>query len=75
MPKFKLFMDACGNRRLNFTNEDGKGFSVQTLFNLPKTHCMDASAMKEEAVRVELEAYVAKHGTARQKRLLGLSEK
>lgn len=69
---YKMGKDANGNRviRVRITEGTwaGRGFSIQTCGNLPITH----RAGVVEATDDEVRAYIVKHGTPRQKRILGI---
>jgi len=64
---YKTGRDKNGNKILRCSSVEG-GFSVQTNGNLPRTH--------RDGVTVETDAevceYVARHGTDRQRRILGI---
>ena len=64
-----LSNDRNGNKTLRVTRHDGgRGFSVQTLSNLPDTHRNGVT----ERTHDELCAYLRAHGTEHQKKALGL---
>ena len=70
---FKLGRDVNGNKLLKVSFGKGfRGFSVQTLGNLPRVH---KATYLEEISRAtaenELHAFVKEFGTDRQKDLLG----
>ena len=60
-------MDRNGNRVLKVTPNVGRAFTVQTNGNLPKTH---ANFNRITAFK-ELKKYIKKHGTTRQKQIMG----
>ena len=69
---YKMGKDANGNRviRVRITEGTwaGRGFSIQTCGNLPITH----RAGVVEATDDEVRNYLAKYGTIRQSRLMGI---
>jgi len=69
----KIGYNINGNKRLYIKGSDlpagsGRGFSIQTLYNLPET---DRNGVCSETLG-EVKAYVDKHGTARQRRAFGI---
>ena len=63
--------DTNGNKVLAITASDlagARGFHVQTLYHLPKTHKDGLGAWTDE----ELREYLKEHGTKRQKELFGI---
>lgn len=65
----KLKYDKNGNKVLMVQFSDGKrGFSIQTLGNLPETHRNGITSATDAEVR----DYLTKHGTLRQKELYGI---
>jgi hypothetical protein len=66
--KYAIARDTNGNKTLRITPPHGRGFSIQTNGNLPATH-RDGITERTEA---EARAYVAEHGTPRQRHALGL---
>jgi hypothetical protein len=69
----KIKFDANGNRALVIETSDlagARGFSIQALGNLPETHRNGVGQHTEAEVR----AYLAKHGTPRQRKLYGITE-
>jgi len=56
-----------GNKFLK-VNRDGRGFTIQTTGVLPATHSDGVGPWTDD----EVVKYVAKHGTPRQKRILGI---
>ncbi len=67
----KIAHDTNGNRILKIEGSDlgtKRGFSIQTLGNLPETHRDRITSATDAEVR----AYLEKHGTARQKELYGI---
>ena len=65
----KLGRDRNGNKVLRVSRRGARGFSVQTLGNLPRVHRNGLDVDYATALS-ELRAYVAQYGTARQKELL-----
>jgi hypothetical protein len=63
---YKTAKDKNGNKVVRITPDTGRGFSIQTLGNLPTTHRDGVGAWTAE----EVEAHVVKYGTARQKRII-----
>ena len=72
----KVGHDINGNRVLHITRDDvkGRGFSIQTLGNLPETHRLFGQVQPEDLAMVdrEVRAYLSEHGTPRQKELFGI---
>ena len=66
---YKTGRDTNGNRIVKVSGPEGS-FSIQTLGNLPITHRDGGGAT--HATDTEVCAYVAAHGTTRQKRILGI---
>ena len=67
----KITHDPNGNRILKIEGSDlaaKRGFSIQTLANLPETHRNGITAATDAEVR----DYLTKNGTARQKELYGI---
>jgi hypothetical protein len=65
-----LSRDINGNKTLKVTRHDGgRGFSIQTLGNLPKTHRDGIT----DATADELHAYIKAHGTEGQRKALGIA--
>lgn len=67
----KISFDTNGNRILKLDKCDlggAKGFSIQTLCDLPKTHRDGIGPWTDGEVR----AYIKEYGTQRQKELFGL---
>lgn len=67
----KVKRDVNGNPVLALEKSDlagARGFSIQTFRNLPRTYREGVGPWSEGEAR----AYIAKNGTARQKRLLGV---
>jgi hypothetical protein len=66
--RYSLAMDRNGNRILRVKPPQGRGFSIQTLGNLPATH--------HEGVTIDTHGsvvwWVTKYGTPRQKRVMGV---
>ncbi len=70
----KLSRDNNGNKLLKIESSDlggCRGFSIQTLGNLPKVHCMTKETFNTHEALNDLHAYVKLYGTTRQKDLLG----
>ena len=65
-PLLSIGFDRNGNRILRVKPITARGFSVQTLGNLPETHRNGIG----EHTPGELRAYVSAHGTPRQNSLL-----
>jgi hypothetical protein len=64
---YRTGRDRNGNKIVHCSSREG-GFAIQTNGNLPRTH-RDGVTVETDA---EVCAYVAAHGTARQKRILGI---
>jgi hypothetical protein len=64
---YKTGRDKNGNKILRCSGVEG-GFSIQTNGNLPQTHCCGVTAGTD----AEVCEYVARHGNARRKRILGI---
>ena len=72
----KLGRDKNGNKVLKYiTGTSEKGFSVQTLGNLPYTHNRESFELDKSYSYYEFVNFVKLHGTDRQKNLLGLTNK
>lgn len=69
----KLSRDINGNKTLKYSNGVDRGFSVQTLGNLPKTHQMINGELKEYTAMIELYDHVKSYGTSKQKHQLGFN--
>ena len=78
----KLSRDVNGNKTLKYSPTNGRGFSVQTLGNLPATHSMDTETFNKPTkadrslyhkAMDELRMYIKQYGTEKQKTSLGLS--
>lgn len=70
----KLSRDVNGNKILKVESKDfglGRGFSVQTNGNLPKTHKMDKCNLNINVALCELHCYIKEYGTDKQKEKLG----
>jgi hypothetical protein len=63
---YKTKNNVNGNKFLRITPHTGRGFSIQTLGNLPTTHRDGVGAWTAG----EVEAYVVKYGSARQKSII-----
>lgn len=64
---YKTGRDKNGNKIVHCSSREG-GFTIQTNGNLPQTHRDGVTAGTD----AEVCAYVAKHGNARRKRILGI---
>ena len=64
--------DRNGNKILYYSNGYYRGFSVQTNGNLPETHKMNKEDFSPLTAQKELNEYVEKYGTEREKGLLGI---
>lgn len=64
--KFSLAMDRNGNKILRVHPSTGRGFSIQTNGNLPKTHRNGIG----DWTQGEVAAYVVAFGTSRQQALI-----
>lgn len=78
----KLSRDINGNKVLEFKPDQGRGFSVQTLGNLPRTHTMDTETFNKptysdlmlyQMAMDELRMFIKDYGTTLQKRKLGFT--
>ena len=65
---YTIGRDRNGNKLVHVKTSGRGGFSIQTNGNLPQTH-RDGVTVETDA---EVCAYVAAHGTTRQKRILGI---
>ena len=72
--KYSLSRDANGNKLLKVSMKGAGGFSVQTNSNMPKTHSMKKGNLDNGVIASELKTYVTKHGTKRQKEILGVKD-
>lgn len=69
----KLSRDINGNKTFKVSGDEyRRGFSVQTLGNMPKTHRMTNDTLVLYIAMNELIKYVAAHGTKHQKNLLNI---
>ena len=66
----KLSRDRNGNKTLIYSNGTDRGFSVQTLGNLPHCHRATNETIDRKLAMAELRAYINQYGTKRQKELL-----
>ena len=64
---YKTGRDKNGNKILRCSSVEG-GFTVQTSGNLPRTHRYGVTVETD----AEVCAYVRRHGTGRQRRILGI---
>lgn len=71
----KIGYDTNGNKIAKYIPGSGlRGFSVQTLGNMPDTHrALISGDHGDHRAESELHAYVKQHGTPRQRELLGWS--
>ncbi len=68
----KLSRDSNGNKTCHLVGDKhNRGFSVQTLGNMPQTHRMTETDFNESIALNELHAHIKNFGTDRQKNLLG----
>jgi len=63
---YKTAKDKNGNNVVRITPDTERGFSIQTLANLPMTHRDGVGEWTAE----EVKTYVLKYGTARQKNII-----
>lgn len=68
MHSYKIGRDTNGNKTVRVIPSTGRGFSIQTNGNLPITH--RDGIHRDTGAEVEL--YVRKHGTARQKAIMDI---
>jgi hypothetical protein len=66
MNRYSIARDRNGNRILRVQPSHGRGFSIQTNGNLPRTH---RDGVGDWTV-TEARDYVTRHGTPRQKRVM-----
>jgi len=67
----KIKYDTNGNKTLSISKHDlagARGFSIQTLGNLPETHRNGVGKW----TMFELKSYISKHGTSLQRSALGV---
>ena len=69
----KVAKDINGNKVLKINGFGFRGFSIQTLWNLPYTHKNGLHCIK--TTKTEVFEYVANHGTKYQKQALQVGEK
>jgi hypothetical protein len=71
----KLGRDTNGNQtiKVKFPNSDVTGFSVQTLGTMPQTHMMTEDSFSYKIAIVELEGYIRRFGTLKQREATGFS--
>jgi len=68
----KFSYDINGNKIVKFTPDNGsRGFSIQTLGNMPESHRMDCNDFDRDVVLKEMASHVIKYGTTYQKELIG----
>lgn len=69
----KLSHDTNGNKICSLIgDQDRRGFSVQTLGNMPETHRMTYLDFNKTIALNELNAYIKEYGTDREKDILGV---
>ena len=68
-PTYRIDRDRNGNKILRIIPATARGFYIQTNGNLPRTH---GGGYSSDYTPAEVRAYVAAHGTARQKAILGI---
>lgn len=75
----KLSRDRNGNKVLVLEDFDlvsgtGRGFSIQTLDNLPRTHRLDKleKDIDQSVARAEARAYIVRYGSPLQRKKLGV---
>jgi len=61
----KIARDMNGNKILKVKTQNGRGFSVQTLGNLPETH-RNGEDIDAQATIKELYNHVREYGTSKQ---------
>lgn len=71
----KLSHDSNGNKTIQIKPEGARGFSIQTLGNLPKVHRMTADTLSHAEAETEIKDHVKQCGTESQKKALGCIEK
>lgn len=71
MTLYKMGRDINGNKVVKVKPEGGRGFSIQTNGNLPQTDRCGVG----DWTRGEVLAWVLKHGSARERLVMGLSVK
>ena len=64
LASYKMSRDKNGNKTVIVTPRGSRGFSIQTLGNLPKTH------RNGDPDRLEINEWVSIYGTMRQKALM-----
>ena len=70
---YKIGLDINGNKilKVSCTPKICRGFSIQTLGNLPKTHrVLKGNAVDQNVTNKEIKEYLIAQGTAKQKLLL-----
>ncbi len=65
-----LSRDTNGNKTLKLSPQNGRGFSVQTMGNLPETHKMLPGYIDIPVAVCELREYITEYGTPRQAALI-----
>jgi len=69
----RLSRDINGNKTFKVSGDEyRRGFSVQTLGNMPKTHRMTNDTLVLHTAMNELVAYVKDYGTKHQQDLLNI---
>ncbi len=70
MLKFNLSRDTNGNKVVKVTSKGQRGFSIQTLGNLPQTHAMRKDNQNSHIIHDELRAFCGLYGTTHQQDIL-----
>jgi hypothetical protein len=70
MLKFKYGRDINGNTIIKVTKAGYRGFSIQTLGNLPQTHYMRNGEVNTHIIHDELRAFCSIYGTPHQRNIL-----
>ncbi len=70
MINFKFKHDINGNKIVKVTRKGYRGFSIQTLGNLPQTHAMRNGITSTHIVHDELRAFCGLFGTKHQQNIL-----
>lgn len=71
MTSYKISRDINGNKTVNVKPANGRGFSIQTNGNLPQTDRYGVG----DWTRGEVLDCVQKHGSAREKLMMGIGQK
>ncbi len=71
--QLKLAHDSNGNKilKVSFAMTEKRGFSIQTLGNMPETHRNGFADFNRHTAENELNAFVKVYGTTHQKTCLG----